>query len=134
GFFGTSLDELAALWEGNWNKLKELTDTVIGGLIELVLGLPSRVKGVGEAVVTMIWDGIKAEWGKLVGWFDDQLQALRDKLPFSEPKDSSSPLYGLAKSGASIVAQILIGLTAHAGDIPDAMADMGKQGILGLLQ
>lgn len=134
GFFGTSLDELAALWEGNWNKLKELTGTVIGGLIELVLGLPSKVKGVGEAVVAMIWDGIKAEWGKLVKWFDGQLQALRDKLPFSEPKDSSSPLYGLAKSGASIVAQILIGLTARAGDIPAAMADMGKQGILGLLQ
>jgi hypothetical protein len=133
GFFGTSLDELAELWASNWEKMGQLLDMAIAGLVEIITGFPAKIAGVGEAVVNMIWDGIKAKWGELVDWFNDELQKLRDQLPFSEPKDSSSPLYGLSKSGESIVAQILIGLTARAGDLPTAMASIGEDGILSLL-
>lgn len=121
GFFGTSLDEIANLWSSNWTKLGSLASSAIDGLVELIMGLPAQVTGVGEAVVDMIWSGLEAQWGELEAWFTDQLQQLRDQLPFSEPRDSSSPLYGLGKAGESIISQITGGMKSAGGQLPKMM-------------
>lgn len=107
-----------------WDLLKGAVDTGVSTVVGIVKALPGQLAGVGEAAVTMVWDGLKAKWGELEAWFTDQLQGLRDQLPFSEPKDASSPLYGLSKSGAAIVEMLATGL-GRAGDVlPTAMADI----------
>jgi hypothetical protein len=93
-----------------WDAVKEKVEA----LVEKVKAIPGQLLGAGAAIVQAVWDGMKAKWDELVGWFNEKLQALKDKLPFSEPKDSSSPLHGLAKAGESIIAQIQSGI-AGAG-------------------
>jgi hypothetical protein len=134
GFFGTSMDDLATLWASNWDKIGQLAQTAIDGLVTIITGMPAMISGVGESVVMMIWDGIKAKWDELVDWFDEQLAKLTDKLPFSEPKDTSSPLYGLARAGESIINQILIGLVGRGPALADQMAAIGEVGVLGLIE
>lgn len=97
---------IASAWEG----IKSSVSAKIGELTDLITGLPGKVAGVGAAVVQAIWDGISAKWDQLVRWFTGKLQELRDKLPFSEPKDTSSPLYGLGRSGEAIVTMIQQGI------------------------
>jgi len=117
-----------------WDAVNQLTDDALNGLVETITGLPEQVAGVGQAAVDMIWDGMKAKWDELLNWWNDQLQAVRDTLPFSDPKDSSSPLYGLSKSGESIISQILFGMTAKAGELAGTMADIGEDGLLSLIE
>lgn len=127
GFFGTSLDELAELWSSNWAKLGQLAQTAVDGLIELIMGMPGQVVGVGQAIVQEIWDGIKAKWDELVDWFTGKMQELRDMMPFSEPKDPESPLYGLSKSGRAIIINILEGLESVGDLLPGALAEIFSQ-------
>lgn len=103
--------------EGAWNIISGLVTTAIDGILGPILGMPDEVAGTGAAIVNAIWDGLKAKWDEMVQWFNDKLQDLRDQLPFSEPKDHSSPLYGLSKSGAAIIDNIIDGLEAAAPDL-----------------
>lgn len=97
---------IASAWDG-------IKSTVTGKIDELVAGvkaLPGQVAGVGAAIVQSIWDGIRGKWDELVNWFNDKLQELKDQLPFSEPKDPSSPLRGLARAGQALVENIQQGI------------------------
>jgi phage-related protein len=93
-----------------WDTIKSSVSDKVSELVGLITDLPGKVVGVGAAIVQTIWDGIKGKWDQLVHWFSDQLQRLRDQLPFSEPKDTSSPLYGLGRSGEAIVTMIQQGI------------------------
>jgi hypothetical protein len=55
-----------------------------------------------------------------VGWFKSKLDDLTSLLPFSEPKDPTSPLRGLAQAGEAIVKNITAGMAAAVGQL-DAM-------------
>jgi len=59
--------------------------------------------GAGEAILNGIQNGIRNAWDGLKSWFRGKLQELTNMLPFSEPRDSSSPLRGLGRSGESLV-------------------------------
>ena len=88
----------------------------MGEKIANILGFET-VKDLKDAGLNMIqglWDGIKEKWGSMKDWFGSKLQGLRDMLPFSEPKDSSSPLRGLKQAGTSIWGNIMGGLKEKA--------------------
>jgi predicted PurR-regulated permease PerM len=70
--------------------------------------------GVGRAILDTLWAGMRAAWDSGVDWFEDRLRDLRNMLPFSEPKDPSSPLRGLTKSGEAIVGMIQQGIDQAA--------------------
>lgn len=70
---------------------------------------------VGRAVADAIWAGMRAAWDGGVDWFRDRLVDLRNMLPFSEPKDPSSPLRNLGRSGEAIVGMIQQGIDQAAG-------------------
>jgi TP901 family phage tail tape measure protein len=134
GAWQTIQDTNEQLWEdfkqvlsGAWDVIKGLVSAGVDAVVGQFLGMPAKVAGVGQAVVQQIWDGIKARWGELEAWFTGQLQALRDQLPFSEPKDTSSPLYGLSDAGAAIIDQITLGMRGVAGLLPATMRDVGGQ-------
>lgn len=84
------------------------------GLTSIFDNLGSSMYGAGSGVIGQLWDGMKSKWGEVSQWFTDQLTALRNQLPFSEPKDPSSPLRGLAKSGAAILGMVQDGMESAA--------------------
>lgn len=126
GIFNTTLSEIGANVSTAFNQIVADVTTAINSAVGIIQGMPAQVVGVGAAVVDTIWSGLKAQWGQLESWFTAQLEALRNKLPFSEPKDSSSPLFGLSKAGASIIDQIAIGMQANGDLLADTMAQAGS--------
>jgi len=79
----------------------------------------------GQALLGGFWDGLKDKWGEISSWFTDKLASLRAQLPFSEPKDASSPLRGLSKSGAAMVNMIQAGINSTQLDISGALPEGG---------
>jgi hypothetical protein len=75
--------------------------------------------GVGRAILDTLWAGMRAAWDSGIDWFRDRLSDLRNMLPFSEPKDATSPLRNLGRSGEAIVGMIQEGINnAAAWTIP----------------
>jgi phage-related protein len=99
GLFGTSMSEIGSMWSSNWDLL-----------VQIVQKIPSRLAGVGQAIVNMIKSGFEGAWNGFMSSVNAKLAALRDMLPFSEPRDHTSPLYGLGKSGAAIVDMLQRGI------------------------
>jgi hypothetical protein len=132
GVISTALALLKGDWSGAWEEIKTMCATIVTGMITIlqtnldilktVFGgaitwikdewdkLPGKLSNVGGDIVKAIKKGIEDEWSRLTKWFNDKLQELRDKLPFSEPKDAASPMYGLGKSGQSIVRNLQDGI------------------------
>lgn len=122
----TSIEVLKNVMSVAWNELvkPELQGLVdeIPGIIESIL---EAVKAAGTAIVEALKQGIADAWGGLQDWFGGQLQGLTNQLPFSEPKDASSPLYGLSKAGAAIIDNIMSGAVSAAPGAVDTFADVG---------
>jgi hypothetical protein len=76
----------------------------------------------GASVVNGIKAGIENAWGEFVGWFQGKLQEVSALLPFSEPKDSSSPLRNLGKSGAAFVTNWRDGAEREMGNLQGSLA------------
>lgn len=134
GVISTVLALIKGDWAGAWEAIKTMSATIVQGIIDIIkadlailqavfgdaikwiqdawAALPGQLANVGGAIVAAIKQGISEAWSGLVDWFNDKLQELKDKLPFSEPKDSSSPLYGLGKSGKAIVSMLQQGIGA----------------------
>lgn len=79
--------------KAGWNKLKGffsgLFDSIknmFSGLWDWISGLGDRFAQAGANIVNNIWNGMKNSWNKVVQWFKDGLQGLRDMLPFSPAK------------------------------------------------
>lgn len=66
----------------------------------------------GRELVNMIARGVESAAGALLEKVRNLVQKARDLLPFSEPKDSSSPLYGLGDSGRAIVGNLAEGVAS----------------------
>lgn len=121
-FFGTSLKGIKETWDNNWNMMVEIVTKVV-----------DRVKNVGSAIVNAIKKGFEDAWNGFVASAKQKLDEFRAMLPFSDPKDSSSPLYGLSKSGEAIVSEIQKGLNAApplslpTDGITEAIANIGDQ-------
>jgi TP901 family phage tail tape measure protein len=56
----------------------------------------------GRKIITSITAGVKSAAKGLISSVKGVFTSVRNLSPFSEPKDASSPLYGLGKSGAAI--------------------------------
>jgi hypothetical protein len=64
----------------------------------------------GKAIIRMLVNGIKSQIGVVVDAVKSVIGAARDLLPFSEPKNHSSPLFGLGKSGEAMMTNLGAGV------------------------
>lgn len=103
GFF----TDMSTEW-GNWFSERS---TALG---EWFSDLSQSFFDGGANILDSFWDGLKSKWNEIETWFSTSLQSLRNQLPFSEPKDPSSPLRGLGKSGESMVSMIQGGMDKAA--------------------
>lgn len=108
-------------WEGAWNEVANVVGrilstilTVVGNqmlsMVQLIVSIGPSLIGAGRALIENMWIGMSTGFTVLFSRARAKLQELRNLLPFSEPRDSTSPLRGLAKSGEAIVGQIQQGL------------------------
>lgn len=112
---GQTLQGIVRDW---WTTLRHIFSEMIASIVALFRSVDWG--GVGRAIVDGIWSGLRAAWGGLQSWFSDRLQEWRNMLPFSEPKDPSSPLRGLADAGEAIVDQVRSGIERAADlSLPD---------------
>jgi TP901 family phage tail tape measure protein len=115
GVVNTTLALLKGDFSGAWDAIKQMSVDFVKALDSIFAGLLEIAIGVGMDIVKGIKQGINDAWDKLVRWFNEKLQELKDKLPFSEPKDPLSPLRGLSKSGAAIVDMLQMGIDGAGG-------------------
>ena len=108
-------------WEGAWDEVGLVVTrifntllTVIGNqlqsMISLIINIGPDFIRAGASLISNLWTGINTGFDMLYENTKRKLKELRDLLPFSEPKDASSPLRGLAKSGESIIKNVQDGL------------------------
>lgn len=110
---------------GQWfsDMFKSIDDKFSG----FVSGLSKHVSSflqAGKNIIGAIWDGIKSGFSTITKGFDNFLASIRNKLPFSPPKDKSSPLVGLEKNG--ITREIAKGIYNGEDDINQAMNEVLK--------
>lgn len=128
-------------WNGLWSTLKNAvtagTSAVTGAWSELfrligekITNFGGEIYNAGGKLVSSFLDGLQASWGTVESWFSGKLQALRNQLPFSEPKDPSSPLRGLPKSGKAIVEMLQKGLDGADLTIGNAVKNLIPQDAL----
>lgn len=79
----------------------------------------------GSAVGSNFAGGIVQSIPIVVGAMADMAKAAREQLPSSEPKDTSSPFYDLASSGAAVVENIAGGILDAAPHLISVIKDIG---------
>ena len=104
-------------------KFSEVVSAVRTGMGNALTAVKEKVGdflSAGENIVRNIARGIRNGINWVTGAIGDVLSAARDLLPFSPPKDKSSPLVDIHKNG--IVEQIAKGITNQEGMIVDALS------------
>jgi len=106
-------ENIADIWDKTWalliGKLDEFKNGLFTKFEEAKSTVAEFVGSLFESGVSFVdnfWKGIESSWESLKAKIKEKLGELRALLPFSEPKDKSSPLYGLSESGAAIVKNI----------------------------
>lgn len=119
------VDGIWLWWQGMRSEKQAAADEAERAAQEVLreLGEPDYY-GAGVAAVGLFASGIsEAQWmaqSAMAG----VAQATRNYLPFSEPKDPSSPLRGLSASGAALVDMFASGIYGELGAGTSAMAAM----------
>ena len=103
------------------NAFSSVRSAVMSGMrsaLSAVTSFFGRFRSAGSNIVSNIASGIRGAVGKVRSAMKGVLSAARNLLPFSPPKDKSSPLVDIHKNG--IVEQIAKGITNNAGDLERA--------------
>jgi TP901 family phage tail tape measure protein len=103
----------AALVDGirlGWEGLKVLATNVGMSIKDKILEWTGALKDAGTALIDNLWNGISERFNRLMADMGNRLQDLRNLLPGSEPKDTSSPLFGLGQSGQALIENFQSGI------------------------
>lgn len=101
------------------NNIKTAVSNGLNKAYNTVTGFLGKFKTAGSNIVGNIAKGITGAIGKVTGAVKGVLKSARNLLPFSPPKDKSSPMVGLEKNG--IVDNIAQGIMNNEGEIQRAM-------------
>ena len=119
GIFTTILNALKGIVTGAFNGVRTAFSSGMSNALSTVTNFFGSFKSAGANIVSSIAQGITGAIGKVTGAVKGVLSAARNLLPFSPPKDKSSPMVGLEKNG--IVDNIAQGIMNNEGEIQKAM-------------
>lgn len=105
-----------------FNGVKDAVSAGIGAALDVITGLGSRFFEAGKALIENVIGGVKSLAGKLYDTMKGALGPLGKLLPGSEPKDTSSPLRGLAHRGEAMLQNFADGIPAGAAKLRSALA------------
>ena len=117
--FTTILNALKGIVTGAFNGVRAAFSSGMSNALSTVTNFFGSFKSAGANIVGNIAKGITGAVGKVTGAVKGVLKAARNLLPFSPPKDKSSPMVGLEKNG--IVGNIAQGIMNNEGEIQKAM-------------
>ena len=100
-------------------KVVEAVTSGIQGAYDAVVSFFGKFKEAGANIMGNVADGIKGAVGKVTGAVKDVMSKARDLLPFSPPKDKSSPLADIHKNG--IIEQVAKGIHDDESSLQKAM-------------
>lgn len=118
---GTFLGNTAKLITDIFGSLGRGVGETFGVIFETIGSWGSKFFEGGKNLMKNIIDGIMSGADKLADSVKGVLKRLRDLLPFSPPKDKSSPLVGLEKNG--IMSNIADGINGDSSLVDSAMRD-----------
>lgn len=101
------------------SNIKTAVDGAIQGAYDTVTGWFGKFKEAGGNIIGNVIEGIKGMFGSLKDVASAAFQNVRDMLPFSPPKDKSSPLAGIENNG--IITQIIKGIRGQESALDSAM-------------
>ena len=119
GIFTTILNALKGIVTGAFSGVRAAFSSGMSNALSTVTNFFGSFKNAGANIVGNIAKGITSAIGKVTGAVKGVLKAARNLLPFSPPKDKSSPMVGLEKNG--IVGNIAQGIYNNEGEIQRAM-------------
>jgi phage-related protein len=115
--------------DGAVEQAEILRDDIVSFIQEIpgkIDELATQFADAGRAIVGNISDGFSGAIGAFLEEVKGKIQAIKDMLPGSEPKDHSSPLYGLSHSGRALVENFQEGINS-ASDIQLPFNDLALQ-------
>ena len=75
--------------------------TALFSITQTISSWGTSLWNAGAAAIGNLVDGMRSRFDSAIAWFKSQLQAFRNLLPGSEPRDRSSPLANLASAGTA---------------------------------
>lgn len=116
-----------------WGALKGIVADGLRGALGAITGVASAFFNAGKNLIEGLINGIKSMAGKVADAVKDIAQKARDVLPFSEPRDPSSPLRGLGKAGRAIGENVAAGIPRGARALANAMRSQLTDPLAGLV-
>lgn len=122
GFFSNIFGSLRGVVSTAFNGVRTAVSSGMSRALSTITRFFSRFKSAGSNLIGNIASGIKGAIGKVTGAVKNVLGAARNLLPFSPPKDKSSPLVDIHKNG--IGQQIAKGILDGQSEVDKAMRDL----------
>jgi phage-related protein len=101
---------------------REAVVNIVQAMLGVFTGITGRFYAAGQALIQNMIDGFMS----LANSLYDKIKSVADKatdlLPGSEPKDKTSPFYGLKKRGAAILGNLMAGIESAGPDFVDALS------------
>ena len=127
------LNGIRSTFTSIFNSLRGIVTSAFNGVRSAVMsGMQSahsvvtsffgRFRSAGSNIVSNIANGIRGAIGKVKSAMGSVLSAARNLLPFSPPKDKSSPLVDIHKNG--IGTQIALGIKRGQKEVDNAMHNL----------
>ncbi len=122
-------DEIRQAIADKWEEIKMTVANKIGDMISIITGAGQKFFSAGVGIINRLWDGLKSKIGEVISWFRSKIDEITRMFPWSSPpKDPTSPLQGLNRSGELFWDEWMQG--AKKGF---AKAQAGLSGMLGSL-
>lgn len=129
----SKLDDLKTKWNNIWSKFKEIVRNQFEGVktaisnginsaVQIVKNKAREFWNAGKHIIDMIISGIKEKAAGIGNAVRGALQRARNLLPFSPPKDKTSPMYGIERNG--IAEMIAKGIDRNADLVYQSVKDM----------
>lgn len=134
----------AMVWIGTaastvfWGIVDTIADAMASGIMwvwEGLVGIWAAISGVGESLweaganaISALWEGMKAVWDRMVKWFEEGVQYIRDLWPFSRAKEGPWSVKTPEQAGGNVVKY----LTQGASEQWPVLAQTFEQGVTGL--
>jgi phage-related protein len=126
---GSIRDTFQRIWDAivtavtkNISRVAEAVTSGIQAAYDAVVNFFGKFKEAGANIMSNIAKGITGAISKVTGAVKGVMQKARDLLPFSPPKDKSSPLVDIHKNG--ITEQIAKGIYNGENEIDKAMSSV----------
>lgn len=117
GIIKTVTSIMSGDWEGAWEGIKQIVESVWGLIQEgvelallaiekIIVGFGTTLFNAGKSLFTKMWDGIKSVWASISSWVSEKVAWIAEKLSFWKSAKStmnSSDVDGSHASGLPFV-------------------------------